>query len=189
MDTSIYKDSEALHLWVHLLMNAKLEETIVSFRNKTFKLKRSQLVTTTTQLAEETGIDRTKIQRLGILLTEEKMIRRKPENLCTVVTILQYEKYQPAYDPSIVIIDENQILTEEDVNQIMMNWKVTCKETFEIKGKFALGLLINRRRELENKSLKYAKSMLCMCGALLNDDFSCERIIEEDTRLKEVMAL
>jgi len=187
VDTEIYKDSEAIHLWVHLLINAKIEPITVEFRHKTFNLKRSQLVTTTTQLAKETGIDRSKIQRLGILLENLNMIKRKPENAYTVVTIVSYDKYQPEYSPNVVIIDKNEILTEEQVTMIMLNWKIL--KGFHIKDKYAVGMMINRRKELEGKSLERAKSILATYDYILNDDFTIEKIIEKDERWKEVMEL
>ena len=98
--------------WIDLILNAKYEEEEVVFRGRTIQLERGQLVTSLGLLASRWQWTRCKVQRFLYYLENEgaiKLPKRTTENaiqngvqkrvqsaihLTTVVSIVNYEKYQ-----------------------------------------------------------------------------------------------
>ena len=94
INTSIYQDSEMVHLFIHLLLCATETPIIVKTTNESFTLSEGQLVTTHTRLSNQTGINRSKIQRFLKILQEENMISINSGQTATIITILKYNTYQ-----------------------------------------------------------------------------------------------
>ena len=56
MDVPFYKDAEAAHLWVHLLLRANHEQTLVSTDVGDVICERGEFITGRNTLAMETGL-------------------------------------------------------------------------------------------------------------------------------------
>jgi len=89
-----YKDSEYVHLWVHLLMSAYYEPVEFSWNGQRQTAQRGQLLTGTHQLSEQTGIERSKVVRILKVLKSEQQIEQQTNNRFSLITILNYEEYQ-----------------------------------------------------------------------------------------------
>ena len=57
IDSAFYRDSEYVHLWIHLLLCASHGETEYLSGNQIIKLKSGQFITGRQKLSRETGIN------------------------------------------------------------------------------------------------------------------------------------
>ena len=89
-----YKDSEAVHLWVHLLLKARHKDGEIMFNMKRHTLKAGQMITGRKALAEETGINENKIFRLLKAFVDEQLTEQQTNSRYTVVTIKNWNEYQ-----------------------------------------------------------------------------------------------
>ena len=93
-DSFIYKDSKALHLWIHLILEANHKDNEFMFNNKKQVCKRGQLLTGLNSLACETKINRSKVNRLLKMFKNETLIETQKTNRFTIITVLKYGQYQ-----------------------------------------------------------------------------------------------
>lgn len=89
------KDAETFLVWCYILTEAKYEDgERVLFKNEEITLSKGQLLKTTTQIANELHIKEMKVYRILKLLENEKQIVKQTSNKNTLITVLNWEKYQ-----------------------------------------------------------------------------------------------
>lgn len=94
-ETEFYrKDSQAVHLWVHLIMSANYTDAAVKTEYGVIQLKRGQFITGRNTLAAETGIEPNRIQYLLKKFKKLGMIETASPGKFTVITISKYGEYQ-----------------------------------------------------------------------------------------------
>jgi hemerythrin superfamily protein len=93
-DTFFYQDSEAVHLWVHLLLEANHKDKSFLFNGKKMDLKKGQLITGRKKLASSTGINESKVKRLLKMFSEEKLIDQQTTNKFSIISITNWEFHQ-----------------------------------------------------------------------------------------------
>ena len=89
-----YKNSAYVHLWLHLLLRASHTGSLWRFKNRDYKIKTGQILCSFKGLAEQTGINYMKCYRIVKKLESQKMISKRTYNKCSVITILNWRKYQ-----------------------------------------------------------------------------------------------
>jgi DNA-binding transcriptional regulator YhcF (GntR family) len=85
-DSAFYKDSEYVHLWIHLLIKA-------GYVNKQNGIKKGQIKTSIRQLSFETGINRCKIERILKCFKNETRIETRKNNQFTVIELVNHTAY------------------------------------------------------------------------------------------------
>ena len=93
-ESSFYKDSEAVHLWIHLLFKARFSEGKYWVKDEEIMLEKGQFVTGRKALSAETGINESKIQRLLKRFQRCHMIEQQTNSVSRLVSIVNYELYQ-----------------------------------------------------------------------------------------------
>lgn len=89
------KDSEKVHLWIHLLIKACHTGREEIFGGKKIILKPGQFTTGRRQLSIETGIEQAKIERvLNFFEKTEQQIEQQKSTSNRLITILNWRKYQ-----------------------------------------------------------------------------------------------
>lgn len=89
------KDAETFLVWCYILTEAKYEDgERVLFKNEEITLSKGQLLKTTTQIANELHIKEMKVYRILKLLENEKQIVKQTSNKNTLITVINWEKYQ-----------------------------------------------------------------------------------------------
>lgn len=88
------KDAEYFFVWLYILTEARFEETRDLFKNEEIILAKGQLLTTVKYIATELNINESKVNRILKKLEIEKQIERQTSNKKTLITILNWEKYQ-----------------------------------------------------------------------------------------------
>ena len=66
----------------------------------------------------------------------------------------------------------NNILKEEEITKIIVNWQKERIEDFYFNGKFKTSMVISHRKKIEGKTLEQARNILLQLGVYINDDFS-----------------
>ena len=89
-----YTDSQAVHLFVHLLLEATHEERQGFFGGKLIVLKPGQLITGRNKLATEVGFNRSKIERCLKMFEECGQIEQQTSNLNRLISVLNWDKWQ-----------------------------------------------------------------------------------------------
>jgi hypothetical protein len=111
-DSAIWSDSQAVHLWVHLLLKVNHAPKEVIKGETVYNIKRGQTLTGRKVLSAETGINESKIQRLLKLFVKCKMIEQQTNNANRLVSVLNYESYQ---------VGEQQTNNERTTNEQQTN--------------------------------------------------------------------
>ena len=93
-DTSFYKDSYAVHLALHLILEANHEPKNFVFNRKEQTLERGQHLTGRKKLSEQTGINASTITHKLEILKNIGFLNIKTNNKFSIITICNYNKYQ-----------------------------------------------------------------------------------------------
>lgn len=102
MDVPFYKDPEAAHLWIHLLLRANHEQTVVSTDVGNVTCERGEFITGRNALASETGLSADRVKSLLRKFQNLGMITTKSNNRFTVLRVVKYDEYQSNFCPADV---------------------------------------------------------------------------------------
>lgn len=80
--------------WVDLIMTANYQDGYETSRGRTFPVKRGQILTSITKLAERWGWGRKSVINYLGELRKDKKIRIKQDDFGSLITIKNYDKYQ-----------------------------------------------------------------------------------------------
>lgn len=93
-DKSYYKDSEFVHLWLHLLLCANHSNGEYLNGYEIVKLQKGQFITGRKKLSLETNISESKIERILKVFESEQQIEQQTNSRNRLITIVAWEKYQ-----------------------------------------------------------------------------------------------
>lgn len=102
MDVPFYKDPEAAHLWIHLLLRANHEQSLVSTDIGDVTCERGEFITGRNTLAFETGLSPDRVKSLLRKFQNLGMITTKSNNRFTVLRVVKYDEYQSNFCPADV---------------------------------------------------------------------------------------
>lgn len=85
-----YGDPKTCHLFMHLILTANTEPN--KWRGE--RIDRGELVTSLTNLAEETGLTKSEVRTSLTNLAKSGAITRKSTNKFTKITVIGYSDYQ-----------------------------------------------------------------------------------------------
>ena len=111
-ESSFYKDSQAVHLWIHLLISANHKDAQVVRGNKIYEVKRGQLITGRKLLSSETGINESKLQRLLKVFEKCHMIEQQTNSVNRLISIINYDQYQTSEQQ----VNSKRTASEQQVN-------------------------------------------------------------------------
>jgi len=89
-----YNDSEAVHLWIHLLIIANRSEKDVLIGLQKVNVKPGQMITSRKSIAEKTGISESKIERLLKIFERNGQIEQQANSKFRVITVVKWLEYQ-----------------------------------------------------------------------------------------------
>lgn len=115
-DSFIYQDSQALHLWIHLLLEANHKDKEFMFNGKKMICKRGQFVSGRKSLADKTGIEINKVYRLLEMFKNEQLIEQQKTNRFTLISIVCYEKYQSNEQQNEQQMNNKRTTDEQQMN-------------------------------------------------------------------------
>ncbi len=100
MDVPFYKDPEAAHLWVHLILKAKYSPEYVATEMGEKLVGRGQLLTGRNSLAYETGLNPDRVQYLLRKFKKLGMVSWVSNNKFSIISIEKYDDYQSNFVPA-----------------------------------------------------------------------------------------
>lgn len=95
-----FHHSDYVGLWILLLLKAVYKPTEYLWNGKTIVLKRGQFVTGRNALSRESGLNRSKVDRILKLFESEHQIEQQMTSTSRLISILNYEKYQQVEPPT-----------------------------------------------------------------------------------------
>lgn len=100
MDVPFYKDPEASHLWVHLILKAKHTPEVVLTDIGEKLVSRGQLLSGRNSLAFETGLKPDRVQYLLRKFQKLGMLSWVSHGKFSIFTVVKYDDYQSNYVPA-----------------------------------------------------------------------------------------
>ena len=103
MDSKLYKDSQAVHLWLHLILKANYSPAVVKTDVGEMMVRRGQLITGRPTLVAETFIPDNKVKSLLRSFESKGMLKIEPMGRkFSLITILKYDDFQAQNCPTDV---------------------------------------------------------------------------------------
>lgn len=100
-DLPFYKtDSEAVHLWVHLIMEVNSSPGKVTTEFGEYPVARGQVITGRHTLAKDTGIAPDRVKYLINKFVKMGMVTTETNKKFTVLTVTKYDDYQQFFVPT-----------------------------------------------------------------------------------------
>lgn len=152
MDVPFYKDAEAAHLWVHLILKAKHTPEYVMTDAGEILVGRGKLLGGRNSLAFETGLKPDRVQYLLRKFKKLGMIDWVSHGKFSVFSVEKYDDYQSNFVPAdyqqittskpaipmpvsnTVPADYQQITTDKEYNNIISNTDVLESATVDKKS-------------------------------------------------------
>lgn len=152
MDVPFYKDAEAAHLWVHLILKAKHTPEYVMTDAGEILVGRGKLLGGRNSLAFETGLKPDRVQYLLRKFKKLGMIDWVSHGKFSVFSVEKYDDYQSNFVPAdyqqittskpeipmpvsnTVPVDYQQITTDKEYNNIISNTDVLESATADKKS-------------------------------------------------------
>ncbi|EFK0407288.1 DNA replication protein [Escherichia coli] len=152
MDVPFYKDAEAAHLWVHLILKAKHTPEYVMTDAGEILVGRGKLLGGRNSLAFETGLKPDRVQYLLRKFKKLGMIDWVSHGKFSVFSVEKYDDYQsnfvpadyqqittskpaiPMHASNTVPADYQQITTDKEYNNIISNTDVLDSATADKKS-------------------------------------------------------
>lgn len=136
-----YKKSDYIHLWIHLLLKVNYKENEWLYKNKIFKVKEGQFITSRKTLSMETGINESKIERILKCFENEQQIEQQNMHTSRLISIINWQQYQIKEQQIEQQVNSKRTASEQRVN--------TIKESKKDKN------IIDRQNEFEKELLNY----------------------------------
>ncbi|HHK8238634.1 TPA: DNA replication protein [Serratia marcescens] len=103
MDSKLYKDSQAVHLWLHLILKANYSPAVVKTDVGEMMVGRGQLITGRPTLVSETFIPDNKVKSLLRSFESKGMLKIEAMGRkFSLITILKYDDFQAQNCPTDV---------------------------------------------------------------------------------------
>ena len=120
-EKSWYKDSEYVHVWLHLILNANYTNKKIWINSKEVEVKRGQLLTSRKSISDKTGVQQSKIYRVLKRLENEQQIKQQKTNKYTIITIVNYELYQKSEQQNERKVNTNRTTNEQQSEHNIIN--------------------------------------------------------------------
>ena len=114
----VMKDPDHLAVWMYLLLEAAHENHPTIFGGKKLVLKPGQLITGRKKIAKKMGIEEHKVDRIIKLLKNEQQIERRATPYGSVITIVEWDKYQNREQQNAQRVSNQRATSEQPVSTI-----------------------------------------------------------------------
>jgi len=115
-DSFFWNDSEAVHLWITILLSANHKDREILLNGKKTVIKSGQFICSRLTLSRKTGINESKIQRMLKLFESERMIEQQMNSKNRIISVGNWHKYQGSEQ-----ISEQQMNSKRTADEQQMN--------------------------------------------------------------------
>jgi len=112
------QDISVLGAWVYILMNVAYQPEDVIFEGKRITLQPGQGLFKIRQMAKILGVSHSKLNRTILLFTNEKQIETQTSPRNTIITVLNWQKYQAVETQKETQMEHNRNTTETQVEHL-----------------------------------------------------------------------
>lgn len=113
------KDSEKVHLWVHILIKATHDGREETLGGKPYYCNEGEFTTGRKQLSEQTGISESKIERILTYFEKiEHQIKQLKTSSNRLISILNWCEYQNNEQQTEQQVNNNRTTSEQQVNTL-----------------------------------------------------------------------
>lgn len=125
LEKSYYcRDSEKVHLWLHLLLKANWRPREEVLGGKPILCMPGQFTTGRKQLSRETGISESKIERILTYFEKiEQQIEQQKTSVNRLISILNWDTYQQSEQQSEQRVNNDRTTSEQRVNNEWTHYK------------------------------------------------------------------
>ncbi len=111
-ESAFYKDSQAVHLWLHLLLSVNHKPAEVMIGQQMINVKAGQFLTGRKKLSGATGIAESKITRVLKVFEKCHMIEQQTFTKYRLISIVNFEQYQKTEQQ----VNSKRTASEQQVN-------------------------------------------------------------------------
>lgn len=187
MDKSFYsKDSEKVHLWIHLLMKANHSGREEYLGGKPIKCEPGQFTTGRKQLSIETGIGESKIERmLNYFEKIEQQIEQQKTTVNRLISVCNWYSYQEGEQPFEQKSNNDRTTTEQRVNTLQEYKNNKNDKNIKTSAKLSNEDFYKQQIELSDNNPAYKKYVDVLfgnndAGYILNGILGMEKQITFD---------
>lgn len=112
----VCKDGDYLAVWIYLLLSATHKELPAIFKGKKIILQKGQLITGRKSISKKLKISESKIYRIINEFKNEQQIEQLTSNQNTLITILNWDKYQQIEQQNRQRMNNERTTNEQPVN-------------------------------------------------------------------------
>jgi hypothetical protein len=123
LDKGYFKHSEYVHLWVYLLMRASYCEKEYLFNGSLHRINPGQFITGRNQISKDTGIHRSKIERILKCFETEHQIEQVTTPKFRIITICNWGEYQQSEQVNEQQVSNKRATSEQQVSTIKKDKK------------------------------------------------------------------
>lgn len=127
IEASWFNKSEYVHLWLYLLLKVNHKDKEVFIGNEKVLVKRGQLLTSRSKLADAVHVQENKIYRILKCFENEHQIEQRKTSRYTVISIVNYDTYQKSEQ-----INEQQMNSKRTADEQPMNTNNNVKNIYYI---------------------------------------------------------
>ena len=154
MDHWVWLSEKHFKRWIELIFLASWEDKTLDFGTKQIKIKRGQFATSYRQLQYNWNTSPSGVQSFLKMLQKSKMIKyRNNNNEMTIITILNYDKYQSEKFWEDKDEDYGQMETISENDSVTQNPSQVSDTPLNDMERNQEQTEINKRKEVNNNSL------------------------------------
>lgn len=179
-ESPIFTNSEAVHLFIYLLIKASRKERATTNGTTVINLLPGQLITGRKKLSEATGINESKVYRLIELLKSEQQIEQQTNRKYSIITILNWSTYQDSEQQSEQQMNNKRTADEQQVNTIQERKKVKNeeKESKPLSGDIPYQSILDSMNQILSTKFRLTEDFKKVVKARWKDKFREEDFAE-----------
>jgi DNA-binding transcriptional regulator YhcF (GntR family) len=112
----VASDPHSLSVWLHMLMMANHRETKRQINGRVLVVQPGQLITSRKSLAEKTGVNESKVERVLKMLQSEQLIEQHGTAKFRVISITNWAKYQVDEQVDEQLVNNRRTAGEQQTN-------------------------------------------------------------------------
>lgn len=127
VDSSVFDDSDVLKMWIWLLCNVAYNDHDVVYYGKIYQIKSGQIITGRKKISQQIKMSESQVYRALNILKLLGNINIKPNNKFSLITIVNWAKYQSETAKINIEITANQQQNEQQ-NNSKINSRATSQQ-------------------------------------------------------------
>ena len=115
-DNPITKKPEYISVWIYLLYSVNHSDSEIIFNNKKMLIKSGSMITSRAKIAENTGVQESKVERILKYLKTEQQIEQQSFSKYRIISICNWPKYQQTEQQNEQPVNSKRTASEQQVN-------------------------------------------------------------------------